>query len=99
MTAETWTLKKKLFKQDKEMGTLKIKADCINKSDDTTKFLCRAQLVSRKWLCCGKDNPYLLIERARSLGETMRDESIDFEIPRLMTTQFDIDKEYLKLCT
>ena len=50
-------------------GTLKIKADSVNISHDTIKIHFGADLVSKKYFCCGYDNPYLLIERARLLNE------------------------------
>ena len=46
-------------------GTLKIWADTIKKTDDSIKFQICADLRTKKWLCFGSDNPYLLIERAR----------------------------------
>ena len=46
-------------------GTLKIKADFVNVSSDSLKIHFMGDLVSRKFLCCGFDNPYLLVERAR----------------------------------
>lgn len=48
-------------------GTLKIKADCVNISQDSIKIHFLGNLVSKKFFCCGFDNPYLLIERARLL--------------------------------
>ena len=46
-------------------GTLKIKADPVNLTDDSMSFHCSAEVDSKKYLCCGFDNPYILIERAR----------------------------------
>ena len=51
-------------------GTLKIKADSVNISQDKINLQFGANLVSKKYFCCGYDNPYLLIERARLLNET-----------------------------
>jgi len=52
------------------MGTLKIKADFVIESKDSIEFHCLGDLVSKRIFCCGIDNPYLLIERARTLEET-----------------------------
>lgn len=50
-------------------GTLRIKADVVSASNDMLKIHFNGNIVSRKFLCCGCDNPYLLIERARLLTE------------------------------
>ena len=42
-----------------------MRADFVNMSEDSISFHCNADLVSLKTLCCGFDNPYILIERAR----------------------------------
>ena len=44
---------------------MKIKADFVNVSGDSLKIHFMGNLVSKKFLCCGFDNPYLLVERAR----------------------------------
>lgn len=49
-------------------GTIKIKADCVIVSNDTIKLHLNGELKSRKFLCCGTDNPYLYVERARLLN-------------------------------
>ena len=49
-------------------GTLKIKADSVNVSQDTIKIHFLGNLESKKYFCCGYNNPYLLIERARLLS-------------------------------
>lgn len=36
---------------------------------DTLKIHFIGDIVSQKFLCCGTDNPYLLIERARLLDD------------------------------
>ena len=46
-------------------GTLKVRADVVVPSFDNIKFHCFAELTSKRFLCCGVDNPYFLIERAR----------------------------------
>jgi hypothetical protein len=50
-------------------GTLKVRADWLNVSGDTLDFECQAFLVSKRVLCCGTDNPFILFERARVLNE------------------------------
>ena len=50
-------------------GTLKIKADAVCVSNDSIKIHFTGNLVSKKFYCCGYDNPYLLIERARMMTE------------------------------
>ena len=62
-------------------GTLSVKADFVNMSEDCIDFQCRADLISKKTLCCGFDNPYILIERARLKEDEMEDilEKIDLE--------------------
>lgn len=50
-------------------GTLEIKADLVSSSNDFLQIHFFGSIKSRKFLCCGADNPYLLIERARLLTE------------------------------
>ena len=45
-----------------------MRADIITKTEDTIKFQICADLKSKKFLCIGANNPYLLIERARNVG-------------------------------
>ena len=54
-----------LVKDGKHRGTLKIKGDSVSLSDDSITFHCTADVVTKKYLCCGFDNPYILFERAR----------------------------------
>lgn len=49
-------------------GTLKIKADVVSFSNDSIKLQFLGDVKSTKFLCCGSDNPYLLIERARMMS-------------------------------
>ena len=62
-------------------GTLSVKADFVNMSDDSIDFKCRGDLVSKKTLCCGYDNPYIMIERARLKEDALQEisEKIDLE--------------------
>ena len=46
-------------------GTLIVRADKIKKTEDIIKYQISADLKSQKFLCFGKDDPYLVIERAR----------------------------------
>ena len=46
-----------------------MRADWLNISQDTLDFEVSAFLISNTILCCGTDNPYILIERARVLNE------------------------------
>ena len=55
--------------KDKSRGMLKIRGDKIKNTEDPVKFQIEANLISRKILCIGSDNPYLLIERARNISE------------------------------
>ena len=48
-------------------GTLQIKVDIVNLKDDTIDMDWTGDLVSKTYYCCGFDNPYILIERARLL--------------------------------
>ena len=57
-------------------GTLTVRADFVNMSEDSICFHCSADLVSLKTLCCGFDNPYILIERARLKHEESVEEHI-----------------------
>ena len=50
-------------------GTLKIKADLVNISEDTIKLAFAGNVVSNKFICFGFDNPYMIIERARLYTE------------------------------
>ena len=50
-------------------GTLQIKVDSVNVSEDAIDIHFNADLVSKKYFCCGFDNPYLLIERARLMND------------------------------
>ena len=52
----------------KSRGIFKVRADIIQKSEDTIKFQICAFLKTKKFLCIGANNPYLLIERARNVG-------------------------------
>ena len=65
MVAPKMTIMATLVRNSRHHGTLKIKADPVNLTDDTIKLLLSAKLISKKYLCCGFDNPYVLIERAR----------------------------------
>lgn len=53
----------------------------MRKSEDIIKFQITALLVSRKFLCFGSDNPYLMIERGKidKPGEWMRVFKTDFK--------------------
>lgn len=54
-----------LKESDKVRGKLKIQADAIKKTEDIIKFQITGNLKSRKFLCFGVDNPYLMIERGK----------------------------------
>ena len=56
-------------KPDKPRGVLKIRGDKIKTTEDRVKFQLCANLRSKKWLCIGANNPYLLVERARNIGK------------------------------
>lgn len=56
-------------KPEKNRGLLKIRGDKIKSTDDKVKFQICANLISKKFLCLGANNPYLLIERARNVGK------------------------------
>jgi hypothetical protein len=62
-------------------GTLKIQGDVVRKTEDIIKFQIRGILKSRKFLCFGFDNPYLLIERGKidKPGDYMRIFKTDFK--------------------
>lgn len=77
MMSEKQTIQKKLYnlqESDKVRGKIKIQADAIKKTEDIIKFQITANLQSRKFLCFGEDNPYLMIERGKieQPGEWMR---------------------------
>ena len=57
-----------LVADGKSRGVFKVRADIIQKTDDKIKFQICAGLKSKKFLCFGANNPYLLIERARNVG-------------------------------
>ncbi len=46
-------------------GFLKVFADSVRITSDVIKFQIQAKLHSKKFLCLGSDNPYLMVERAR----------------------------------
>lgn len=77
MMSEKQTINKKLYnlqESEKVRGKIKIQADAIKKTEDIIKFQITANLHSRKFLCFGEDNPYLMIERGKieQPGEWMR---------------------------
>lgn len=52
-----------LVHQKRLRGILEIRADFINISSDKIELHMRGELISNKYfLCCGFNNPYLLIE-------------------------------------
>ena len=55
-------------KPDKSRGLLKIRGDKIKNTEDRVKFQLCANLKTKKFLCLGANNPYLLVERARNIG-------------------------------
>lgn len=68
MMAQNQTVTSNLEHKDKPeatCGQLMIFADSVNASEDVIKFQVSAMLKSKKILCFGNDNPYLLVERAR----------------------------------
>ena len=68
MMAENQTVEIDLRHKSKpgsSRGLLKIFADSVNATEDVIKFQICASLKTKKVLCFGTDNPYLLIERAR----------------------------------
>ena len=65
MTASKYTCLATLVHKQMHRGTLKVRADVVVPSFDNIKFHCYAELNSKRFLCCGVDNPYFLIERAR----------------------------------
>ena len=69
MSYSTAIIKKTMLR-----GTLTVKADYVNMSNDKINLNLKADLVSMKTLCCGYDNPFILIERARLKYEDMVDE-------------------------
>ena len=52
----------------KSRGLLKIRGDKIKTTEDPVKFQICATLISRKCMCLGSNNPYLLIERSRNFA-------------------------------
>ena len=52
---------------DKSRGMLKIRGDKIKNTEDPVKFQIQANLISKKMMCMGSNNPYLLIERSRNI--------------------------------
>ena len=69
ITAPNATFQSSLMHDNRLRGTLKVRADWLNVSGDTLDFECQAFLVSKRVLCCGTDNPFILFERARVLNE------------------------------
>jgi hypothetical protein len=68
MMAENQTVNVNLYHKEKPgaiRGYLKVFADSVKTTEDLIKFQICANLKSKKVLCFGCDNPYLLIERAR----------------------------------
>ena len=61
-------------------GQIKIKADCVNVTGDTFKLQFSGEVTSKKFFCCGEDNPYLLFERARLLTE--REQAQRAKVPK-----------------
>jgi len=53
----------------KVRGDLKISADSIKETSDVIKFQIIGDLHTKKILCMGSDNPYLLIERSRQVDK------------------------------
>ena len=56
-------------KPDKSRGGLKIRGDKLKTTEDRVKFQLCSNLRSKKFMCFGANNPYLLIERARNIGK------------------------------
>jgi hypothetical protein len=67
MVSQGMKVEKELFisNKDASRGEMIIYADTMKKTDDSVKFQICASLRTKKFLCFGTDNPYLLIERAR----------------------------------
>jgi hypothetical protein len=51
----------------KHRGTLIIRADKVYDCVDTAKLAFIGVIKSKRFLCYGSDNPYILIERSRTL--------------------------------
>ena len=64
----------KRIRNRKNRGTLIVRADKIKKTEDVIKFQISAILKSKKFLCFGVDQPFLVIERARQVLQTDEDE-------------------------
>jgi len=47
-------------------GKIVVRADSVAMSNDEVSFTVRAEIQGQGGWCCGMDNPYLLISRARS---------------------------------
>ena len=58
-----------LISKKRLRGNIEIRADFINISNDKIEMHIRGELVSQKYFCCGGNNPYLLIERARLMND------------------------------
>jgi hypothetical protein len=50
-------------------GNFCVFADSIKATEDVIKFQITGDLISKKIMCFGTDNPYLLIERSRSVDK------------------------------
>lgn len=48
-------------------GSFCVFADSIKQTEDIIKFQITGDLKTKKIMCFGSDNPYLLIERSRSI--------------------------------
>jgi hypothetical protein len=67
MLSENWYYAGVLLYQAKYRGNIYVQADFVNECNDECKLQLKADLITRKFLCFGVDNPYLLIERSRCL--------------------------------
>lgn len=83
LAAEDWVFNGVLLYQAKYRGNIQVKADFVNECDDDATIQLKADLVTRKWLCFGVDNPYILIERARCL---INKENVEFNEKNFKTT-------------
>ena len=70
MIADKLTLTRPLqFAGKKNRGILTVRADTVTDCDDEAKLAFIAKIKSHKILCYGSDNPYLMIERSRTLED------------------------------
>jgi len=64
-------------------GYLKVFADSVKVTSDVIKFQIIGKLHSKKLLCFGSDNPYLMIERARQNNQK--------DFVRVLQTQYKFE--------